>query len=163
MFINERERFEAFYTADLYNIDDVGKQLGTKVVARSNGTSDLNFFKTFGLHASYFPNTIHHEYTKVFGYLHSDTGVHYTFSASETNIYQQIEALYNGFGVAKVYHGELPESDFIGGKEYRVIDGDLSDLRHLDKVVHGISHTDGYIVGLRFKKPRFGIAKLDKR
>jgi len=110
----------------------------------------------YGLHADDFPHTIHYEYTKVLGYLYGNPGVHYTLRQMEDDgtLVAQIQALTDGFGLAKIYHGELPETDRIGGVEYRVIDGDASDLRPLDRERYNIPPLQGYIVGLRFKQPR---------
>lgn len=147
-------KFNSFFVSDHYAIDAYGEEIGEKIFIRANGTSDMNFYRMYNLHANMFPWLIPYEYTKVLGHLYQDNGIHYTFSATERNVAAQIQALKDGYGVAKIYRGELPESDVIGGVEYRVIDGDASDLRPLDRERYNIPPLEGYIVGLRFKKPR---------
>ena len=88
---------------------------------------------------------------------------HVTFSVKEGNIKEVLEALDHGMGVAlpiwiggvkKVEKIPFPEFWYpngLGNKRYRIVDGDLSDARFLDKSVHGIKSKEGYVVGLRAK------------
>jgi hypothetical protein len=115
------------------------------VTIRLNGTSDLPFEKykikdnknIFEL----FPDVQFYDYTK--NYLRFDKvlpkNYHLTFSRSETNHTKSIEMLNRGFNVAMVFD-KLP-SHYEG---FEVINGDLDDLRFLDK--------KNVVVGLKYKK-----------
>lgn len=113
---------------------------------RPNGTSDL-----IGLGvavAKWFPDVQVYDYTKNFSSLLRELpkNYHLTFSRSETNWSECVKALQLGFNVAVVFKDEIPET-FAG---YKVINGDETDLRFLDK-------RGGYILALTAK----GLAKQD--
>jgi len=85
---------------------------------------------------------------------------HLTFSLSELNALYAFYALDHGGSVAVVFDTDpasygrypkpakpLPES-FCG---YPVIDGDVTDLRFVDREMFGIPKGQGYVVGLRLK------------
>ena len=125
-----------------------------KIAFRLNGTSDLNHYKQLKRYANLDINTlpnnvIFYEYTKSLNMAKSIKNqfsrVHITFSKSENNWDQCLQALEYGFNVAAVFN-KLPTS-YAG---YPVINGDLSDERFNDKL--------GVIVGLKAK----GEAKNDK-
>ena len=125
-----------------------------KIAFRLNGTSDLNHYKQLKRYANFdinqLPNNvIFYEYTKNLSMAKSVKNefnrVHITFSKSENNWDQCIEALKAGFNVAAVFN-ELPTS-YAG---FPVINGDLSDERFNDP--------KNVIVGLKAK----GDAKNDK-
>ena len=125
-----------------------------KIAFRLNGTSDINHYKQLKRYANLDINTlpnnvIFYEYTKNLNMAKSIkkefSRVHITFSKSESNWYECIEALEHGFNVAAVFN-EVPDSY----KGYKVIDGDLSDERFNDQ--------KWVIVGLKAK----GEAKNDK-
>jgi hypothetical protein len=124
-----------------------------KIAFRLNGTSDLNHYKQLKRYANLdinqLPNNvIFYEYTKNLAMAKSlrkeFSRVHITFSKSESNLEQCLEALKAGFNVAAVFN-KLPLS-YAG---YPVINGDLSDERWKDP--------KGVIVGLKAK----GDAKKD--
>jgi hypothetical protein len=71
---------------------------------------------------------------------------HLTFSRSETNEADCLELLAQGHNVAVVFAGKLPKT----WNGYRVINGDVHDLRHLDP--------KGVVVGL---SPKGSKAKRD--
>lgn len=150
----DKDMFLAFCKADLYYINMKALAEGKKYFVRLNGTSDLMFYKWIGIGA--FRNLIFYEYTKILKYTELGQRVHYTFSLLEdmSNLEDAITFLKRGGGVSKIYRGELPETEVIDGVEYRVIDGDESDLRPLDRERYNILPLEGYIVGLKFKKPR---------
>jgi len=113
---------------------------------RLNGTSDLPYenFRIFegGKNIfEVFPQIQFYDYTK--NYLRFDRELpknyHLTFSRSETNNNKAMEILRKGFNVAMVFN-TLPKT-YMG---YEVINGDIDDLRFLDK--------KGVIVGLKYKK-----------
>lgn len=114
---------------------------------RLNGTSDLPYekYKVFENNTKnifeIFPNIQFYDYTK--NYLRFDkvlpSNYHLTFSLSETNFDKSMEILKRGFNVAMVMT-KLDDNLF----GYKVINGDISDLRHLDE--------KNVIVGLKYKK-----------
>jgi hypothetical protein len=124
----------------------VEKHKGKAIVTiRLNGTSDIPYEnlkvrdnKTlFDLH----PKIQFYDYTK--NYLRFDKSLpknyHLTFSRSETNHDKAMGLLSRGFNVAMVFE-KVPKK-FEG---FKVVDGDESDLRFLDK--------KNVIVGLKYKK-----------
>lgn len=115
------------------------------VTFRLNGTADIRYEK-FKIRDNknifeLFPDVQFYDYTK--NHLRFDQvlpkNYHLTFSRHETNHDKCIALLDRGFNVVMVFD-KLPE--YYEG--YRVINGDLSDLRFLDD--------KGVIVGLKYKK-----------
>jgi hypothetical protein len=115
------------------------------VTIRLNGTSDLPYEKYRVFEGGknifeLFPDTQFYDYTKNhlrFRKVLPDN-YHLTFSRSETNEAKAIELLKNGYNVAMVFD-KLPKTY----KGFEVINGDLDDLRFLDK--------KNVIVGLKYK------------
>lgn len=114
---------------------------------RLNGTSDIKW-EDFIYEDSYLnimncnPATQFYDYTKV---LHRNppSNYHLTFSLSETNEKLAVKALDKGWNVSVVFRDKLPKTYTIGNRTLPVIDGDLHDLRFLDK--------QACIVGLKAK------------
>lgn len=130
---------------------------GLKAVFRLNLTSDIDWrevkFEDGKNVFQKYPNVQFYDYTKVYSRLnHGIPNYHLTFSRAESakNKLEAELALKAGYNVAFVFStkkgDKLPES-YNG---YKVIDGDIHDLRFLDE--------KGVIVGLRAK----GEAKKDK-
>lgn len=129
---------------------------GMKLAVRINGTSDLpalarNVARD-AWHLARF-----YDYTKIPFAWQGKNGatlglIDYTFSRSERNLAECIQAIDHGINVAVVFDtkkGEpLPEAHKLGGvtRWIPVIDGDAHDLRFLDP-----KHPKGVIVGLRAK------------
>lgn len=115
------------------------------VTIRLNGTSDLPYekYKVFEGKNIFemFPDVQFYDYTK--NYLRFDKvlpkNYHLTFSRSETNDSKSLELLKRGFNVAMVFD-RLPTTH----KGFEVVNGDLDDLRFLDK--------KNVVVGLKYKK-----------
>lgn len=118
---------------------------------RLNGTSDLRWElypvmrngKTFANIFEAFQNIQFYDYTKMSNRRNIPANYHLTFSLSEDNDAQAIEALRNGMSVAVplwLKKGQ-PMPKTWGG--FRVIDGDITDIRFEDP--------RGCIVGLRVK------------
>ena len=116
-----------------------------KVCIRLNGTSDLSWEK-FKLKdgkslMELFPDVQFYDYTK--NYLRFNrvlpSNYHLTFSRSENNEEHVERILAMGHNVAIVFD-ELPKTY----KGYKVINGDLSDLRFKDE--------KNVVVGLKYKK-----------
>lgn len=132
-----------------------------KIAFRLNGTSDLNHYKQLKRYANFdinqLPNNVvFYEYTKNLGMAKSIkkefSRVHITFSKSENNWHECLQALEAGFNVAAVFN-KLP-SQYAG---YPVINGDLSDERFLDpkNVIVGlkakgeaINDNSGFVINL---------------
>ena len=114
-------------------------------VFRLNGTSDIPFekFKIFDGKNLFeiFNNVQFYDYTKNHIRIQKELPSNYnlTFSRSETNNEMAFKLLNKGFNVAMVF-SKTPKQY----KGYEVVDGDVDDLRFLDK--------KNVIVGLRYKK-----------
>lgn len=115
----------------------------TKIVFRLNGTSDIRWEKIpvagFKNIFEAYPKVQFYDYTK--NPLRMDLGIknyHVTFSRSETNHNQAMKILAAGHNVAMVFK-TVPKKY----EGFKVINGDLSDLRFKDK--------KGVIVGLTYK------------
>jgi len=116
---------------------------GRKLVVRLNGTSDIDFTR-YDIFNS-FPNTQFYDYTKspqrmskfLCGNLPKN--YHLTFSFSGENLIECQNVLRGGGSVATVFSGGLPTH----WQGYEVIDGDITDLRFLDK--------QNVVVGLKAK------------
>lgn len=112
-------------------------------VFRLNGTSDLPFekFKFYNGKNIFelFPEVTFYDYTKNYIRIEKDlpSNYHLTFSRSETNEAKAIELLNKGYNVSVVFK-KLPELF----KGFEVINGDIDDLRFLDKknVVVGLTY-----------------------
>jgi hypothetical protein len=142
---------ELFYEQlhhDLVTLIRNAKRLGLTPCARLNGTSDLP--KIAHRMAAEFPGLKLYDYTKLARpWERVLPNYHLTFSHSETNGVQCMEALEHGVNVAMVFdtkRGQPLPKTWCG---YKVFDGDVSDLRFKDP--------KGVIVGVRAK----GKAKKD--
>lgn len=120
---------------------------GMKVCVRLNGTSDINWGPLKIIQE--FPEVVWYGYTKsIDRVLANDPKEEYNvFSRSETNEADCVRAIDAGYNVAVVFNtkrgGQLPAHYRLNGKLVEVIDGDVHDLRFLDK--------RPVIVGLRAK------------
>ena len=133
---------------------------------RLNGTSDIPWenlkYKGKNLF-EHFPDLQFYDYTKDHRRVINNKydNYHLTFSRSENNDDKCIEVLEAGGNVAAVFNKDFYNRNLVDGgtsfysfvypKQYKVIDGDQSDLRFLDK-------GKGVIVGLKAK----GDANKDK-
>ncbi len=116
---------------------------------RLNGTSDIRW-ETVEVQGKrnimeVFPDIQFYDYTKLVNRRNLPANYHLTFSLAENNDYDARRALGRGMNVAVVFH-KFP-TVFMA---HKVVDGDVSDLRFLDKSV--------VIVGLSAK----GKARKDK-
>jgi hypothetical protein len=141
LYFEDRELFMAQVEADIRALmARVVREGWSGLVIRLDGTSDLGLAAHF---APMFPSVQFVDYTKVFKRALTNTipNWHITFSASEVTTDATIVALIKArVNVSVVFAGKtLPES-YAG---IRVIDGDVTDLRHLDPA--------RVIVGLRMK------------
>lgn len=147
LFIENPTEFYKLLYADIEKLKRQADKLGLKPCLRLNGTSDIP--KLALKVARDFPELQVYDYTKILDTLkRSDlpTNYHLTFSHTEDNLSECIEALNLGFNVAVVFAKELPKTSLFR----EVVDGDTHDLRFLDP--------KGVIVGLKAK----GKAKQDE-
>lgn len=147
LYFEDRDLFMAQVAADIRALmAEVTAKGWEGLVIRLDGTSDLGLAAHF---APMFPSVQFVDYTKVikraramaYGPDNHPRNWHITYSANEhTTEYVMRGLLNDGINVSMVFAGkDLPKS-YMG---WTVIDGDVTDLRHLDPV--------GVIVGLRMK------------
>ena len=150
-----RDSRKTFYLKLASEILDIipDSKVDHKIAIRLNGTSDIDHISLLKRYVGInvlddtFKNIIFYDYTKNISMIkkYLGTNYHLTFSRSESNDDMVLEVLRSGGNVAVVFENGIPES-YMG---YKVIDGDLSDLRFLDE--HNV------VVGLKSK----GYAKKD--
>jgi len=150
LFLNDRDTFMSLLVKDIQAFVRKCERLDKKPCIRLNGTSDIqwelipidNYANIFEM----FSNVQFYDYTKIpTRKVSSIKNYHLTWSYSEANnkyarLFEQVP-----YNKAVVFHGGLP-SMFKG---MRVIDGDTTDMRFLDK--------QNRVVGLKAK----GLAKKD--
>ena len=148
LLVEDRVGFLRQLTLDVDSLVQKAKRDGFKPCVRLNGTSDLPWL-AHNL-APLFPKVRYYDYTK-----HPEPwkrvlpNYHLTFSYSENNAVDCLECLEHGINVAMVFDTKRGQPLPKTWCNYKVIDGDLSDLRFKDP--------KGVIVGLRAK----GRAKKD--
>lgn len=138
LLIESRVQFMDQLRQDLDAVIRKAGKLGKQAVVRLNGTSDLNWLalklndgRTI---FEAYPSIQFYDYTKVLSRLKAlklkpVPNYYVTFSRSETNEAQCIQALQLGFNVAAVFAGNVPQVYL----DRPTIDGDGHDLRFLDK------------------------------
>lgn len=142
--LSNRELFLKQLFSEILFLEAKSKIENEKLCIRLNGTSDIAWekFKINGKSImEHFPNVVFYDYTK--NHLRFSrvlpANYHLTFSRSETNEEQVELLLSQGHNVAVVFD-KLPETY----KGYKVVNGDLSDLRFEDE--------KNVVVGLKYKK-----------
>jgi hypothetical protein len=136
-----------------------GKREGLKLCVRLNGSSDIAFEgiaceragKAFRNVFEAFPDIDFVDYTKnPLRFKRAlPANYHLTFSRSETNEATALELLARGVNVAVVFAGDKPAT----WHGFKVIDGDLHDLRQLDPRA-----AQGFVIAL---SPKGSKAKRD--
>lgn len=144
-YLADRTKFLAQLHKELTLIEKRHK--GQNVAIRFNGTSDIRFEK-FKIKDNknlmeLFPNLQFYDYTKNHVRMEQAMPKNYSlvFSRSEDNHDKCIDLLKKGHKVAMVF--DVPPKKFEG---FKVVDGDETDLRFLDKA--------GVIIGLKFKNTK---------
>lgn len=144
-FLSNRETFLTTLYSEIAQLDVKHRIEKTKFAVRLNGTSDISWekFKIPGTGKNIFelfPNIQFYDYTKNHLRFKNQLPKNYRliFSRSETNGDMAMELLKRGINVATVF--DRVPNEYMG---YKVIDGDKSDLRHLDP--------KGVIIGLKYK------------
>ena len=143
LFLENREAFMVQLMGEISKLEVSARKKGLKPAVRLGGTSDIDWttIQIFGKTVfEHFPKVRFYDYSKVARRFWANRfkNYHLTFSLSENNEKSARNLLDSGFNVAVVFH-KKPKT-FMGK---RVIDGDLHDLRFLDK--------KGVIVGLKAK------------
>jgi len=147
---NDREGFIEQLRADIRALIRMAKRKHRIPAVRINGTSDLPWLAM--QMAQEFPELQLYDYTKLpRPWSRTKANYHVTFSHSETNLAECIEALQHGINVAVVFDTPKGKSLPDTWNGFSVIDGDTHDLRFLD------THRLGLVVGLHAK----GRAKRD--
>ena len=146
LYFEDREAFMAQVREDIVRLQKLATAEGWQgLVIRLDGTSDLGIGEDF---AREFPSVQFVDYTKILKRARSmafnpdhPTNWHITYSAFEHTSIETIRSLTeSGINVSMVFAGKTLPDSYMG---IRVIDGDETDLRHLDP--------QGVIVGLRMK------------
>jgi len=149
--INKTDYFLADKKAFLAQIDKEVAKLVKKnenedegICFRLNGTSDLPW-ESFKIRdgkniMELYPAVQFYDYTKIASRFDKELpkNYHLTFSRSETNDVEAEKLLKRGYNVAIVFD-KLPDTY----KGFKVVNGDLSDLRFKDET--------GVVVGLKYK------------
>jgi hypothetical protein len=135
-YIYNKEAFIKQLAKEILTKVKTARKKNKKIAFRLNGTSDLDFIYLLKKYASLDIESLSdtakfYDYTKILGkvkkYLnHKNYTV--TFSRSEDNQKETIEALKLGGNVAAVFKSKLPKLY----KGFKVIDGDKSDLEMLN-------------------------------
>jgi hypothetical protein len=137
-YLADRNGFIGDLIEDIHTLCHAAAARGMKPSVRINGTSDLP--KLALELATLFPDVQFYDYTKIpRAWTRISSNYHLTFSFSGENLTECKRALKHGVNVAVVFAGVLPET----WHGYRVVNGDLSDLRFLDDA--------GVVVGLKSK------------
>jgi hypothetical protein len=137
-----RTQFLEFLRYDIGRLIRRARKLGLTPAVRLNGTSDLPWLSL--QMSNEFPDVQFYDYTKLpKPYLRTRPNYAITFSYSGHNIAETMGALAHCVNVAVVFDTRKgqPLPEFWNG--YRVVDGDMHDLRFLD--------ARGVVVGLRAK------------
>lgn len=136
MLFQEQERFFELLNKDLQAVQRKALKLKRKAVVRLNGTSDLNWLNLGGRNIiAQYPDIQFYDYTKVVSRLKEPlpSNYHLTFSRSESNHRDCLEALKLGFNVAVVFKGKPSPWVFKELGPLQIVDGDTHDLRFKGK------------------------------
>jgi hypothetical protein len=140
--LDDRAAFLASLRYDIGKLVTQAAKLGMQPAVRINGTSDQPWIAL--QMASEFPDIQFYDYTKIpRPWRRIRPNYHLTFSRSESNAADCLDALHHGINVAVVFDTHRGEPLPATWHGYRIIDGDLHDLRFLDP--------PGVVVGLRAK------------
>jgi hypothetical protein len=163
LFMNDRATFLREMVAGIKRAERKAAREGLKICVRLNGASDISWEgirnvqgpngQSFANIFEAFPHIQFVDYTKsvrrAMAYANHmlPLNYHITFSRSETNETDCIRVLEAGGNVSVVFADALP-AEYLGSK---VLDGDETDLRHLDfdaRASSGFPAMRGYVIGL---------------
>lgn len=156
LYFKQRAKFLEMWDYEIRAGVRAAAKVGLPLVVRPNIFSDIDWYRKHPEMFDPFPGIVCHDYTKDIEkfkkFLDGEypTNYHLTFSRSEDNEEACLELLGRGGNVAVVFQVKyrydwghpLPET----WKGFKVIDGDKTDLRHLDP-----RGKPGVVVGLRAK------------
>lgn len=144
LFYYNREFFMRWMIAEIDAYKKRAEKMSHRFSIRINGTSDLSLalFKVDGKNIlELYPDIQFYDYTKIYNRIkllkYPNYDLTYSFNGHNWDICEN--SLANGMRVAVVFLNELPETY----KGYKVIDGDLYDMRYMDET--------NVIIGLKFK------------
>jgi hypothetical protein len=162
-FMRDRQAFLAEMIAHIRRAQIQAKAAGLKLCVRLNGATDIGWEGVAPQLFAEFPDVQFVDYTKSLkrALAHAagkfPANYHLTFSRSEANEADCVRVLAAGGNVAVVFAGAFPEH-YLG---HRVVDGDQSDLRHLDRSSDDKARYGGLVValspkGLKAKRDQSG-------
>ena len=132
LFFQNKALFFSTLYEELCTLEHKAKREGKKAFVRLNGTSDIRW-EAFTPHEGKnvfqaFPNIQFYDYTKDIRKAVENTipNYHLTFSKSECNMVEVLQALNAGINVAVVFKGKKLPKTYLGRK---VVNGDKTDLR----------------------------------
>lgn len=141
LFMSDRKAFIDEMWKGLWRAKTKSVREGLKLCVRLNGATDIAWEKLEPQLFSANPDIQFVDYTKnlkrmlAFCDGKMPSNYHLTFSRSETNEKDCLRVLEEGGNVAIVFSQEKKDAVLMHTwKEYRVIDGDEHDLRHLDHI-----------------------------
>lgn len=156
---DDREGFMTQLAGDILRAIAYAEKQGKTAVFRLNGTSDIRW-ETIPVNVTAtvrrkkirvqgdnlmlaFPNVQFYDYSKLENRKNIPANYHLTYSRSETNETAMLAMLKQGENVAVVFSTKKGKPLPKKWKGYKVVDGDLHDLRFLDP--------NGVVIGLRAK------------
>jgi hypothetical protein len=158
LFMKDRGAFFDEMIRGLHACERKAKREGLKLCVRLNGATDINYppglFQTFA-HVQFvdYTKSLKRALDHAAGNLAPN--YHVTFSRSETNEADCLRVLDAGGNVAVVFSGAFPDT-YLG---YRVVNGDDSDLRHLDTIDENGNERGACVIAL---SPKGSKAKKDR-
>lgn len=153
LYYDDQRSFLALLRGDLVSLINKAKKENIKPTFRFNGLSDIAIEQDIPEIFQEFSDIQFIDYTKRYVRLFQEqpSNYHLCYSINERTPKGIIKDIYNKtrFHACMVFNKDLPLNVAIDDQYFRVIDGDISDLRYLDPFVVG-----GYpaIVGLRYKR-----------
>lgn len=158
-FAENRESFVAQLAEDISELIRKAEKENLIPVVRLNGTSDIAWEKepiaSFPNLMAKFPTIQFYDYTKIYGRAIAfatdsnwPSNYQLTFSRSESNGAKVEKVIEAGVNVSVVFATDQYPHAYLSRK---VVDGDGSDLRFLDRKIAGVSEKTAVIVGLKAK------------
>lgn len=171
-FWSERDAFKAALLAEMDRAYGWARRCGKVLAVRLNGTSDWRWEIEFSeLLKRYRPSeVVFYDYTALPGRFdrHLPPNYKLTFSRKENNEPDALALLERGVNVAVVFDSRAKrEGKWVADplpahwRGYRVIDGDVHDLRFLDDLQKQPGEK-GLVIGLRFKQVQTGHGREKK-
>lgn len=153
LFYDDRKSFLSLLRGDLVSLINKAKRENIKPTFRFNGLSDIAIEHEIPEIFAEFSNIQFIDYTKRYVRLFQKqpSNYHLTYSINEKTPAWIVDDIYQKtrFNACMVFNKDLPRNIAIDDRMYRIIDGDISDLRYLDPLKIGNLPA---IVGLRYKR-----------